>query len=437
MRIALVSLAKGSGCPPIGLVYLGTYLQKYGHDVKIIDRNFTDDTPLAGWDIIGISAMTVHYDKAVEMGRFIKEMNPKVKVVIGGVHISTCSESFDPEAFDYAVIGEGELGFLELVKTLQINRVAKSSWQHDPIENLDDLPRPNWDLIDPRYFKEAPNTTFGEFGVEGWLLSSRGCPYDCSFCSTRQMWGKPRFHSVFRVIEMIDDLVNKGSKHIQIWDDLFTINRKRLREIAYWFPGYKTKVKFNCQPRTDLIDDELCELLTEMGVNTCIFGFESGSDKTIKYLKNDTCTVGDNKKAILTCRKHGLKVQGSVIIGCPEETSKDMCKTIEFIEWAYKHGVERIWTFMLTPFPGTELWKQFKKGPDFKWSDLSHQGKPLMLNEKVTPRQWGTIMYLINEMERKFKILKLITFIRHAPLKTLKYALTHWREGLKLARGRT
>jgi len=219
------------------------------------------------------------------------------------------------------------------------------------------------------------------------------------------MWGEPRFHSAQYVNMMINDLWVKGVNLVQIWDDLFTINRKRLKQIIPR-PG----MKFNCQPRTDLIDDELCGILKGMGVTTCIFGFESGSDKTLRYLKRDTCTVGDNKKAIKICHKHGLKVQGSVIFGNPNETIEDMQKTIGFMKWAIKQGVQRLWAFVATPFPGTEWWGKLTGVPS--WSQLSHYTDyPLLLS--VDKKDFKKVMQDVQKIDRTFKWRKALAFIKN------------------------
>jgi len=386
-KIALVSLNTGSGCPPIGLVQYGTWLQREGHEVDIIDANFPIKKGF-DYDQIGISAMTVNYGMAKNMGKWLKE-NTRAKVVIGGVHISTCPESFDPECFDEMVIGEGE-----------------------KIKDLDDLPLPNWDLVDPRYFKPSFNTTFAERGIEGVMLTSRGCPYRCRFCSTQAFWGnKVRFHSADRVVEMIKDLERRGVTHIQIWDDLFTINKTRLREIAYYYssPLYEHfNIKFNCQPRADLIDDELCEILKDIGITTCIFGFESGNDRVLRYLKRDTCTTQDNYKAIEICHRHGLKVQGSVMLGSPNETLKEMNDTYEFVKWCAFNGVQRIWSFVATPFPKTEWWANQDV------NECSHQNvdNPLLLNPDVSKKDFKKMMNKIRLVENVFKFKKLGGLIR-------------------------
>ena len=199
MKICLISPAKGSGCPPIGLVHLGTYIQSLGHRVDIIDYNYhTGQLPDSSYDLVGISAMTVHYSEAIEIAKKINQ-----PVIIGGVHITTCPESFHP-AFTSMVTGEGESAFKDLLVDFKAGNLLKQYKGKEMV--LDDMPFPNWDLLDQRYFKPRLNTTFMEKGIEGWLMTSRGCPYKCRFCSTTQFWKTIRFHSPEYVGQLISNL---------------------------------------------------------------------------------------------------------------------------------------------------------------------------------------------------------------------------------------
>ena len=423
MRIALVSLARQNGCPPIGLVYLATYIKsKLDVEVETIDANWHDTKHYhqfyAPWaekgryrdfDLVCLSAMTIYYEEAIKLSKDIKKYHPKVPIIIGGVHISTMPESFDPEAFDAMVIGEGEKSLEQIIKEYaNCGRLLSKVYQNPPIENLDDLPRPDWNLVDQRYFDRKANMTFGEYGISGVMLTSRGCPYRCRFCATQKFWGnKVRFHSAGYVHDLVKDLKLKGVTHIQIWDDLFTISKKRLTELVkYQFTLYG--LKFNCQPRADLIDDEMCELLKDIGVTTCIFGFESGSDRILRYLKRDTCTIEDNIRAIKTCHRHGLKVQGSVMLGNPNETLSDMQDTCDFVKWCVFMGVQRIWSFVATPFPGTEWWANQNV------SECSHQNidNPLLLDKSVSKKDFKKIMLKIRRIENIFKIKKAFSLLR-------------------------
>lgn len=413
MRIALVSATQKSGCPPIGLVYLASYIQSHTkYKVDIIDSNYQDifkENIYYKYDLIGISAMTVNYTKANQLSDHIKTLY-NIPTVIGGVHISTCPESFNP-IFNSMVIGEGEKAFMELLYDLDNNRLKKV-YQTETISNLDSLAFPDWDLIDQRYFTRQFNTTFAEWGVEGWLLTARGCPYKCRFCATTQFWNKLRFHTDKYIINCIEDLKKKNVTHIQIWDDLFTIDKNRLKQLQPYLK--KSGIKYNCQPRINKIDEETCRILQNSNITLCIFGFESGNTRVLKYLKNDnSLSINKSKQAIKLCRKYGLDVQGSVMFGSPTETLLEMLDTLKFMLWCLFNGIQRLWTFVVTPFPKTEFAKYIPS--DIGWDKLSHYtDKPLLLNKSVKLWQFRIVMFLAYRIEDLFKLKKLWKMLKQA-----------------------
>ncbi len=402
MQIALVSTAKKSGCPPIGLVYLATYIQNNTqYKIDIIDANYQDifRANYSKYNLIGISAMTVNYTKALELANWIRFWH-NISLIIGGVHISTCPESFN-SVFNSMVIGEGEKAFIELLYDLELNQL-KEKYQHEITNNLT---LPDWDLIDKRYFKRQFNTTFAEWGIEGWLLTSRGCPYKCKFCSTTKFWNKIRFYPDDYVKRTIEDLKKKGVTHIQIWDDLFTMDRERLQRLV---PYFRTSgIKYNCQPRINTIDDEICRLLKFSNITLCIFGFESGNTRVLRYLKNDlSLSIEKSKQAIKLCRKYGLDVQGSVMFGSPTETLPEMLDTLKFMLWCYFNGIQRLWAFVATPFPATEFWQYAPK--DIGWDNFSHHTKkPLLLDKSVKLWQFRIVIFIAHRIEDLFKVKKL------------------------------
>lgn len=406
MRIALISTAQRSGCPPIGLVYLASHIHKNTeHRADIVDANYQDTYRFDyhPYDIIGISAMTVSYAKATGLARHIRNMYKPKPIVIGGVHISTCIESQVLNTFDSMVIGEGEESFLRL---LQDYPNIKPRYESAPISDLDDLTPPDWRLLNKHYFQGQLNTTFAERGVEGWLLTSRGCPYKCRFCSTTLHWSKVRLHSPYYVKCMVETWQKLGATHIQIWDDLFTMNKDRLKQLA---PILKESgIRFNCQPRINKIDRETCEILRDSGVSLCIFGFESGNSERLRFLKNDRgLSVTMSKRAIKLCKDNKLDVQGSVIFGSPKERIGEMLDTLKFMLWGLFNGIQRLWAFVATPFPATEFWQYAPA--NLSWDYYSHHNikKPLLLDKSVKLWQFRIIMWLAHRIEGLYKVKKL------------------------------
>jgi radical SAM superfamily enzyme YgiQ (UPF0313 family) len=167
-----------------------------------------------------------------------------------------------------------------------------------------------------------------------------------------------------------------------------------------------------------------------MNVKIVIFGFETGSENVLKFLKHGTVTVEDNKRAIMLCRKHGIKVQGSVVLGSPGESLEDIQKTLDFVNFAIKNKTQRLWSFVLTPFPGTEIWEIAKqqrkvKDRDFDWDSLSLQNidKPLLLDDNIRLEDFQKIFLRIRKKIIRARWNKVASFIFNNPFRTLAYIL--------------
>jgi anaerobic magnesium-protoporphyrin IX monomethyl ester cyclase len=388
-KLSLVNITRtGIAIPPIGLLSISSYLISEGilnsDDIQIADINIQD--PLKEVldfkpDIIGISAMTISYLEAQAFAKKLKKKLKDVPVIIGGVHISIASWSFS-EAFDLGIIGEGEKTMAEVIeyfikyKNLEITPALKDikgliykngaetikTSPRELIGNLAELPELRWDFLSEQYFKTYPLIIFDRFvsAKIGHIITTRGCPYRCVFCSTSAFWQKLRLFPPEKIVDEIEWLfTNRGITVIDIWDDLFSITKQRVSQFTGLLreKGLLGKIKFSIQSRTNLIDEEMCALLKDLGVFSVGFGFESGSKKILDYLKNESTDPQKNKQAILLLEKYGISVSGSFMIGSPGETAEDMEKTLDFMSWmSTVKNVFRIWYGLTTPFPGTKLW---------------------------------------------------------------------------------
>ncbi|MDD5254362.1 MAG: radical SAM protein [Candidatus Nanoarchaeia archaeon] len=410
MKIALISVNKGDTAP-LNLMILAGYLKKYGNfnDIKIFDVNF--DNLYEGIleykpDVIGISAMTVYYGYAVKLAERIKEIM-NIPVLIGGNHITTLPTSLK-DCFDLGVIGEGEDTFLELIKLYENkkefnkndlrkikgiifkdNKLIRTE-ERPLIEDLDKIPIPDYDLVSPKYFTTVVLPNWRR-GIPAPIITSRGCPFKCKFCSTSICWKRrTRYHSAEYVVEWIKILKNKYNvDYLYVWDDLFLLNKPRLRKIADLLKKEKIKMAYLVQPRAEVVDEEFCRLLKKMGVSGMQFGFESGNERMLKYLKGESITIGKVKEAVLMCKKYDFLVYGSFIFGSPTETLDEMKDTLKFIDFLIKADVENVWSYVMTPFPGTEIWdiakERNKVSDDMDWNLLSYQriSNSLLLDEGI------------------------------------------------------
>lgn len=444
IKIALISLQKeGDRVIPLGLVSIATYLEQKKNikNIRIIDRNFeniTKEIIKYKPDLIGISAMTILYKDAMFYANEFKNILA-VPIIIGGVHISTLPTSLK-KCFDIGIIGEGEETFAELVELYRIKKKFKSTdlgkinglvfWNNGKLEitnkrelinNLDDIPIPDYKYIDDRYFDKKPIIGLDMVKRRGWIITSRGCPYKCVFCSTKQLWDKVRFHSSEYIVKNIEYLLNKYDvKHIIIMDDLFSTSVKRVSELVNVFKKKRIpeEVTFTIQARANTINDELCALLKQINVKILQFGFESGSKRILSWLKGNTVTPEINFNAIRTVQKSGMKVFGSFMFGVPGETIEDMKKTINFIKKAKDAGVNYIFIFVAIPYPATQFWTIAKEREkvcddmDFKKLSLYAKNEPLLLDEEIEQKDFSKLFIETNRLLRPLKYKMLYNLVK-------------------------
>ena len=380
IKIILVD-ANASNLPSLGLGYLAAVLRDWAKvkEVKIIQKKFNPNLVEAivaeNADLIGYISFTPFFKELMTIVREVKGRTNAYQIV-GGPHITGIPESL-PVEFALGVIGEGEKTICEIATLLQnsgqllvddlkkINGIvfrdgdqAVITEPRAPIGNLDELPMPARDLLDIDKFFPS---TIGVFPLKdlnaSGILTSRGCPFHCSFCQPSAL-NKYRACSAERVIMEIEELVNKYHVNfVQILEDQFLSNQKRFEKIAGEIIRKKLHKKAGfliCARAEQLIDENTCKLLKKMNVKVIGIGFESASDRILKYLKNDFCSTELNDRAAKMCHKYGLNIYGSFIFGSPDETMADMEKTYQFLKDNFISMVE-IQT--LTPLPGTKIWQ--------------------------------------------------------------------------------
>lgn len=359
-RLALTYTGGGRNYTmPAGLIYLATWVKHHLNDweVRIVDSNFEVPHQVLlseHFDVYGITAMTAQYEEASKLAKILKVAG-KGPIVLGGVHVTTAGPDTRKE-FDVRLLGEGEQPLIEYLKF-----GAVTQGHQLPLKDYPDL---DYGLLNTQYWKPRPVRVWHDTVVEGTLITSRGCPYTCRFCATSVFWQKYRVHDSDWVIRQLQALVEKGVTHVQIFDDLFGCHKKRLADIAERFEkaGLRKRIKaIACQSRANIIDDEMCDLLKSMNVDMVLFGFESGNDRVLKYLKKTGASVAQNKATIQLVARNKMRCVASMIFGSPSETAREMLDTVRFIAWGLFHGLYDIWVFPATPFPATEFWEEAKK----------------------------------------------------------------------------
>lgn len=377
--LALVNVNKGfeGGILPLGLCSISAYLKLYGNvrDIVLLDSNrqdiYRDFVPK---DVVGISAVSQTLKEAIRFARFVKQRHPGSAIVLGGVHISTCQEL--PDCFDLGIIGEGEETMLELMRldslTVEsIGRIAGVCYLKDGvtvtseprtlIQPLDRIPLPDRSIADMDFYLQDRQIIPYHTGRSLTIMTSRGCPYKCIFCSTKTHWQTFRGFSAARVVEEIELLVTLyRAEIIHIFDDLFVADRKRFHEIqrAVVERDLHKKARFMCLARADMLDEQTMGLLKAMNVVVIGVGMESGCDKTLRYLKNSpAASVDSNRRAIELSNQFGIPIMGSFMIGNPGETEHELLQTLDFIRNYRTSPFLAPLTYIATAFPGTEFWE--------------------------------------------------------------------------------
>ncbi|MEA3398222.1 MAG: radical SAM protein [Patescibacteria group bacterium] len=359
-----------------GLAVLAAITRQKGYDTQILDATALEldyeQTVKKIYEInpkyIGITAVTISIFNAVEIIRKIQKKNNNFKIFLGGPHITaTPKETFSRfSEIKIGIIGEGDVTVLELLDAFENNKdlsgvkgiiyrkagdVAQTEVR-EPFMDLDSLPMPAWDLFPdlPAYYY-PPAHTVKRFPATV-LITSRGCPGQCTFCDNKVFGRKLRCYSADYVIRMIRYLQDKyGMREIQFRDDNFLVFRQRMVELCNRIIDEKMDIVWSCAGRVDMIDEEMLALMKKAGCWQIWFGVESGSDKVLKAIKKNT-SVEKIKRAIKLTKQAGISPCGFFMIGMPTETEEDIKKTIDLL---LELPIDEFHMTHLTPLPGSEI----------------------------------------------------------------------------------
>lgn len=347
--------------PDLGLGYLAATLrQEFGTeiDIRIVDKDYRKALTEYQPDLVGLRSVSQNYNEAKKIAQMAHQA--QIPVLMGGIHITALPQSLDRH-MTLGCLGEGEETIVELVSLfidkgkLPLSDIAKIPgvcfWDGDElmfspprprIANLDVIPFPARDLLPIK--------------SHTYMFTSRGCPYRCRFCASSAYWNKLRFFSADYVVNEIGTLVEDYKvKFITFYDDMFISDVGRLKEIAAALDrsGLLKKVKFSCSCSAPNITDEVARILKEMNIVSVGMGLESGSDKTLGYLKGKAFSVKKNRDALEILKKHRITGNASFVIGSPDETLDDIMETYRFIRESPVYLVD---VYVLTPYPGTAIW---------------------------------------------------------------------------------
>lgn len=359
--------------PHLGLLYVAAALLREGHKVDILDIKVATKQEIEEFfakrhDAIGISVTSASFNYALAIIRKVKQLYPDIPIVVGGPHVSVSGKDvLEYGEIDFAIYGEGEITAVELFGLLQDNPRPSSdrcqaingiiyrdgskirmSSPRELIKDIDSVPFPAMDLV--------PLERYTSYSI----ITSRGCPFKCTYCSTPLIWnGKWRARSADNIIDEIEYLAEKGGKkYTYINDDNFTLDIKRAHLICDKIIEKNFDLRFSSMGiRADRVDLPLLQKMYKAGIVSLSVGVESANAEVLKSIKKGE-TLEDITRGLRLAKKVGMRIVGLFMIGNPGDTLDTAKETIDF---ALKEDFDEVIFALALPYPKTGLWDYVEK----------------------------------------------------------------------------
>jgi len=404
---------------------LASYLIENNHEPYILDMLFDDVTESMvdefirekDIDTIGIGCMTCEYKAAITQAERLKKMDSNLKIIFGGPHpTGNPKKCIDTGFVDYAIAGEGEVALSSLLTGLEhddpLDNIpglwfkkdgeVHSGGYAEPVD-IESMPLPAFDIVDlERYFALDPPWHFPKSKRVVQFGTSRGCPFNCSYC--HHIHGKKaRLMSAEKVVSQIETLYNKHKvREIIVIDDIFNVNLERAKNICKGLieKNMKLSIQFPNGLRGDIFDDELMRLLKKAGTHYIAVAIETSSDRLQKLIRKNL-KIERALQTVATAKKYGIEVGGFFMIGFPSETKEEVKKTIDL---AINNPFDIAFFSIVAPYEGTELRRDILNG---------HFGEEARAALKANPDEEFPVFYnpdLTREMLIKMRMFGYIRF---------------------------
>lgn len=415
MKIALIDPPASLSGLNIGLAYIAAVLGARGHEVVVVDLNNRSDKKrerliaVRQFDYIGISVKSVTASTVTDICKLLQRDD----LICGGPHIAIDGSNFMREhpAFIMGVIGEGELFWEQLLEGNDLREMpgvlhrdtlpekAEKRVQSTKVSDINNLPFPDYSVFDSMTKKVSAYP----------LITSRGCPYACGYCSVPAIIGKKwRSRSTESVVQEIEYAVETyGVDWIEIFDDNFTLNISRAKDICSLVIEKDIKVSLSCPNgiRADAIDEELVLLMKKAGFHDVSIGIESANPQVFSHI-NKGESIEDIMRATTLFSRHGIPVKAFFIVGLPGDTLEGVKESIKFIR---RSGHKEAIFNMFTPYPGTPFWDWVQEHGIWlrDWKEGFHFGKEI-------PVVFETVEFTREERTIAYKYANLACFNYHA-----------------------
>ncbi|MFZ1292282.1 MAG: radical SAM protein [Melioribacteraceae bacterium] len=440
---------------PFGLAYLaGSILENTNWDVKVYNADFIPSINrkkvsfLAGrgfnsyvknlnnlnfgiWNeirkvimdfkpnVIGISVKSATYISSVNISKIAKQIDANIKIIFGGPYPTSAKKDlFINPNLDISVIGEGENTIAELLYSIKAdlplnninglifrqNNELVSTPPREFMKDLNVLPYPH--EIAKRVlhdYKKYPKSAFK------YIFASRGCPFNCNFCASKDMWTrKARLRSVENIVNEIKGITKLGIKNLHFDDDTFGISKKNILNLCNSIKTEVPDIKWSCEIRADIIDDDIVIAMKEAGCELIQIGFESGNDKILEYMSKGV-TVSQILNACRIVKKHSIELQTFFLVGYPYETEETLKDSIKMMK---KSKSDKIIYSIFTPYPYTYLYEFCKeKGlvkEKFDPTLFNHQSPLNCFSMYIPPKRFRVLAKRIERMvDRRNLILRM------------------------------
>lgn len=356
---------------PLGMGYIASFLRKANLTVRLIDCTFRDRKSVLKEimevrpRIVGIYSMYSMEQDSIELARSIRKVTD---LLIAGGPLPTAKPSSFLDDFDLVVVGEAENTMLEIAKTFFENKDPKTvpgiifkegsntyhTGRRNTIENLDSIPFPARELFDNDSYKQYYQNNFGYTMTS--MISSRGCPFRCDFCSRPIFTEGFRSRSHENIVDEMQSIMDMGYDLIWFADDCFTISKERVVKICDEIIRRKLNVNWQCLSRVDAMDPEMATRMKEAGCQRVYFGIESGDQRTLHLMKKDI-DLQTARNAVYNANKAGIETGAFLIIGYPGESEEMILNTIHF---GTTLPLDYLSFTLPYPIPGTGLYEKVK-----------------------------------------------------------------------------
>lgn len=401
---------------PLNLLYLIAYIRKHRDwDISFLDceaeeygfKEIKEFFSNKKFDVVAMTCPSPVFNIVVKIGKIAKEINPKIKIIVGGPHPTALPEiTLKEKEIDFAVRGEGEETLKELLDKISKNKKDFENVKgigfrdnkgkivltprRELIANLDEIPFPARDVLDlDKYYSVATKSLSGKRGTS--ILGSRGCYYNCIHCISKVMWGQNiRVRSAKNIVDELEECYKKyGIREFKFDDDNLTKFKDIMFEMCREIIRRKLDIVWICMSRVDCITEELAREMKKAGCKRVSFGLESGNPKVLKLMRKGV-NPHIARKAVKILNKLKIEVHSSFMLGNLGETEKTIRETIDF---AKSLDLDYATFFITSPFPGTDLYDIAKQkryiNENTRWEQFAPftDQNPIMVQDNLSPEE--------------------------------------------------